>query len=185
MVFRLLILMLAGLLSACEPAFIAEETTNFSKKVGLIDDFNISRWHNLRYSKSSHITLVSYAQEKVIKDALLKGTEKGFIQYFSNVQTSIAHNRQQALLVSRGLYSSFLIEIAMVDSAKYTNMDGSHSETYKNASILLTVIDVNSGRIVDKVSLLASKNTMSFLGADLAPLIHKPMAAVAKEMVGG
>jgi len=78
-----------------------------------------------------------------------------------------------------------LIVTSLVQAEKHKNFDGSVANGYINAEILMSIIDVNSGLVVDKISLLADQGLMSFSGRGMDNLVYEPMLAVARELAGG
>lgn len=169
---------------ACEPAFIAEGSERLSRHVGLVDDFDITRWHSMVYARESHLVLASQVADATSRKSLLLSQQKAFSRYFSSSTVDSSTSVESALGRARQQGANFLIMSDVITSEKYKNMDGSHSESYKHAAIILTVIDVNSAKVVDKINLAAKSSLVSFSGSDLGPLSYKPMIAVAKEMVG-
>ncbi|MCR8921926.1 hypothetical protein NO559_04035 [Dasania sp. GY-MA-18] len=180
-----LIAALLLLISACEPAYIKQEAQHYSRQLGIVDDYDISRWHSYVFARESRFVIAAIVDDKESQESLLQAAQRALGHYFAQALPIDASTTASALHQARLQQGGFMMTIELNALDRFQNLDGSYESAYKQANILLSIYDINSGQVVDKVSLKATKSPLSFTGEDIATLIYKPMLAVAKELSGG
>lgn len=197
---RLASLMGVVLLAACQPSFIADETESFSRQLGVIEDFDISRWHSRVFSHDSRFVFYTSSADKEVQKAINMAGTSAFKRHFAAAESSDANSRGQAKADARMVGAHFLVVIEILSSQ--TDVDGNkvkernhkkvqvsekvykiEGEPYKSVEILMTIIAMNTDTIVDKVSLASDKLFKPYPG--LNKLLQDPMQAVASELSGG
>ncbi|WP_019530284.1 DUF4823 domain-containing protein [Dasania marina] len=176
---------LALLLTACEPAYIIDGAQHYSRQLGIVNDYNISRWHSYVYARESSFVIAGLVADKNIQQPLLQVSEQAFAVYFARAVSVNTNTFAAALQQAKSQRASFLAVFTLSSLQQFQNLDGSYEAGYQQADVLITLYDVNSAKVVDKVSLKASKSLLSFAGENITTLLHKPMLAVAAELSGG
>ena len=193
--------LLAGLvcllgIAACTPSHTVQKSEFYARKIGVINQFDISRWHGRRLPANSRI-LVAAGDVKAVDGAhLSRVVSDNLAPFFADVN---ALEQQQALLGARSAARrqsyNFLFYIELIDSktgAVLTDNsdadDGAApqdaSRDFRQLQLLLVVVDALNGNTVDKIRLSASTARYNFLGTDMASLLAKPLAAIGRDLTG-
>jgi len=100
-------LMIAMLLSACETAYIIDEMAYYSRKIGMVDDFNIARWHNMAFARESTFTIAALVDDDIAQVGLINSTEKAFQGYFAATSSTLSRSQSKALKMLKELVHTF------------------------------------------------------------------------------
>ena len=197
---RLFYVSIMILISGCQPSFMVEESLKFSKQIGIVDDFDISRWHSRVFPRDSRFVFFTDSAPEDVRRAINSAGETAFQRFFTKVESNNGESRYKALNNARMSGAHFLVVCEILSSEvdhtgnivkgrqhkavhlpdKVIATDG---EPYKNIQLLMTVVSLNAEVVVDKISVSSSQILKPYSG--LNTLLHEPMLAVAKELSGG
>lgn len=171
-------------LAACTPEYTVQSIDGFSKRVGVVDYFEISRWHHYLMAQDSRIVISAQAQSPDYAAQLADAIEAAFSQYYADVTVlQPVKSGQHVVEQARVQGYDFLLRAELL-SAQPEHSSDNKDQVFKQLKIMITVLDVNSGAVVDKILLLANKSRIPFVKGAFASLLHEPLDAVAEELSG-
>ena len=179
-----LVLALVSLLAACEPGFVIGEAKYYSRQLGVFDDYNIKRSSTMVFANSSHFAISAMDPQLQVQHSLVNAADDGFSPYFTTTPMHQMQNQQQALTQARSLQANFLALIKVVEKNARYDEEGKMTDTYHSVDIVIDVHDVNSGMLVDKISVTGRKTRLPVLAGKLQDLLVQPIKVVAQELVG-
>ena len=72
-IYRVLFITVLGFfVSACQPTYTGQQTEHYARKIGLIDQFEITRWHNYILPRTSSIVVAAKITQDIASETLLK-----------------------------------------------------------------------------------------------------------------
>ena len=71
--------------TACTPEYTIDSIDGFSKKVGVVDYFEITRWHHYVIAQDSRLAVVAQAGSLDESALLAKAVNSAFAQYYTDV----------------------------------------------------------------------------------------------------
>lgn len=176
----LLVLSLVG----CTPSYTVDSINKFSQQVGVVDYFEISRWHHHVVAQDSRLAVAAQAESSEHAELLARAVDMAFSRYYADVAILQTTAGQRGLIdESQAQGYDFLIRSELLSAEPAPEPD-SEDQSYKHLQILLTVVDVNSALVVDKLLLSSSKARIPFVKGEFDELLHKPLNAVARELSG-
>ncbi len=190
------IIIAAILLTACTPSYTADTTERYVREVGISNQFEIRRWHSRAIPSDTRISIVASTRTLLSDDAVSKQPGNalaeafalGFSVYFSSLHCATAPvpSMMVAKAQAEKNRSNFLFYIDVVD--RKAELKGGDTEeakvNYKQLTLVLTVVDVLTEQVIDKIQLSAKPSLFNFVGTDLNSLLAKPIDVVARELTG-
>lgn len=171
-------------ISACTPSYTVDSIDSLSKKVGVVDYFEISRWHHYLMAQDSRLAVSAKAESSTHATVLSKAIKASFAQYYADVTVFQVGASQPSLISqARAQGYDFLLRAELL-SAKPAPHPDEEGQSYKHLKILISVIDVNSEQMVDKILLSSNKSRIPFVRGQLDELLREPLSATAKELSG-
>ena len=99
-------------LLACQPGYTVDQAEYYARKIGVINQFDISRWHNRRILPDSTFTVVSENINGVDSAALSKMVADIFSVHFKRVNDGRGDDSQDsALMLTKSQGSDYLLYI--------------------------------------------------------------------------
>ncbi len=184
-------------LSACTPSYTTEKVGEYSRQIGLTDQYEISRWRNYTFSSDNQLLVAVDAESDEQASQLASVIAKNLSPFFTSVQSL-----SRASAVSVGLKearrsgchfllavqeTSFKLAFDPTINARDTAQENDRSDTtdkYTRVNFLLSIIDANTGKVVDKVNLSVSTAHYDFIGSDFVDLLDKPISQLGSDLVG-
>ncbi len=176
-------------LYGCTASHTVEKTEFYARKMGVINQFEISRWHSRGIPSDSRI-YVAVNEVKAVKGGSLSSVvAHGLSPYFIHVASA---DKQYSMAAANSLARknkcNFLLHIELI-KGKSASLFGDDeqlddSSVYKQMHLLLSVVDVVSGTIVDKIKLSSNTAHFNFLGSDMSSLLAKPLTTIGQDLTG-
>ncbi len=193
---KLMILsVLLAFLQGCTPSHTLEKSGLYARKIGIVNQFDISRWHGRILPSGSKLFVATDAMKSLDSRTLSAVFAKGLSPFFAQV-TAAKHHQSIAPARSLAMKNAcdFLFFIELIDSENgliFAADEGRDDQAiepsdkdYKRMQLLLVVVDVVSGQTIDKIKLSAGTAHFNFLGTDMASLLAKPVAAIGRDLTG-
>ncbi|WP_157117993.1 DUF4823 domain-containing protein [Oceanicoccus sagamiensis] len=179
-----LLIGLAMLLQACQPSYTAEQTEHYSRKIGIINQFEISRWHNRVITADNRLSVVSDNVENVDVIMLSQVVAHGLSPYFKHVVGGESKDTlPAAMALTKIQNNNYLVYIEIAEKDAIIEPDEAEPTTnYSRMKLILTVVDVVSETTVDKITLTAETSNFNFWGNELPELLAKPIAFVGENL---
>ncbi len=179
-----LVVAVALLLQACQPSFTADQTEHYSRKIGVINQFEITRWHNRVITADNQISVVSDVVDNVDVIVLSEVVAKGLSPYFKSVTGGESKDTiGGAVALTKIQGNNFLIYVEVADKNAVIEPEEAEPTTnYSRMKLILTVVDVVSNTTVDKIVLTAKTSNLNFWGNELPDLLAKPIAFVGQNL---
>jgi hypothetical protein len=151
----LLLLVLALQLSGCQPSFTSQQVNIYASNLGIINQFEISRWHNRQIQASSRISVISDNIEAVDSQALSEVVGRYLRPYFSNVGAGeVKGSLLEAMKVAKSQGNNYLVYIELEQQNTLFDVKKADASTaYNSLLISLTLVDVVANQILDKIRL--------------------------------
>ncbi len=184
-IIKLSLLLTATLiLPACQPSYTAEKTESYSRKIGVINQFEITRWHNRVITADNKISVVSDVADNVDVIVLSEVIAKGLSPYFKHVQGGESKDTVGgAIALTKVQGNNFLLYVEVADQNAVIEPEEAQASTnYSRMKLILTVVDVVSNTTVDKIVLTAKTSHFNFWGNELPDLLAKPIAFVGQNL---
>jgi hypothetical protein len=176
-----LLVALAILLCACTPSYTVDKTVDYARKAGVINQYEIDRLHHWALSPRSRVVVAGSTGEQIDVQRLTLLLETQFAPYFGHVASiSNAVTYEVALSSALKQQGDFLIFVTI--NQPYA--DDEHREEYHEVNLLLTVVDVNSQKVVDKIKLSAKTPPWTTYHVGLDKLLAAPLVEVARQLSG-
>lgn len=184
------------ILSACTPAYTADTTGRYVRKIAISSQYEIRRRHSRAISRDNRISIVVSTNTVVVANAetqqptntLAREFYHGFSSYFPALHcaTSPVPSIALAGAIAEKNRSNFLFYIDVIsDDTSITETDGEESKIdYKQLTLVLTIVDVLTEQVIDKIQLSAKPSLFNFGGTSLHSLLAKPIEVIAKDLTG-
>ncbi|MGK0499297.1 MAG: hypothetical protein ACJAYG_000933 [Oceanicoccus sp.] len=182
----LLLLVLALQLSGCQPSFTSQQVNIYASNLGIINQFEISRWHNRQIQASSRISVISDNIEAVDSQALSEVVGRYLRPYFSNVGAGeVKGSLLEAMKVAKSQGNNYLVYIELEQQNTLFDVKKADASTaYNSLLISLTLVDVVANQILDKIRLQTKSSFYNISGSDIDALLAKPINHIAKNLRG-
>lgn len=183
-------------LIGCTPEHTAQSSQQFSRSLGLSNHYEIQRWHNRAIARESTILVASNSSDVVDTNLLQETVANTFATGFSRVGGASINgiSRAKALREARTQGFGFLLYIDRIETAQAPEREESDSEgeqddettevKYSGMHIDMILIDVLSGRTVDKFVILAKPAYVKLFGDDINDLLSKPLMELVDDLTG-
>ncbi len=169
------------LLAACTPSHTIDKTVDYARKVGVINQYDINRLHHWVMSPETQLVIAANTGEQIDEQVLTQLLVTQFSPYFGHVATiSKAVSYKAAVSSASKQQGDFLI----FTTVNQPFADDEHRDAYHEVNLLLTVVDVNSGRIVDRIKMSANTPPWTTYHSGLDKLLAEPLAEVARQLTG-
>lgn len=180
----IVVLLLA--LQACQPSYSVDQTEYYARKIGVINQFEITRWHNRVISTDNQISVIGDTYDGVDTVFLSQVVADSLAPYFKRVTGGHSKDSLVAAMTLTKLQgNNFLIYVQVRDKSSPIDAEEPDSTTnYGRLSLTLTLVDVVSGETVDKINLLANTSFFTFWGNEMQDLLAKPLAFVGEHLTG-
>lgn len=171
-------------ITGCTPEYTIDSIDGFSKKVGVVDYFEITRWHHYVIAQNSRLAVVAQAGPPDESALLAKALSNAFSDYYAGVAVLADKQGQHGVIESaRSQGYDFLLRAELL-SAEPTQVADHKKQSYKHLKISVTIIDINSALVVDKILLSSSKARIPFVRGAIDNIVSEPLSVVAKELSG-
>jgi Domain of unknown function (DUF4823) len=173
-------------LSACQPQYTLDQTDFYARKLGVTHQFDIYRQNNWALAGKSRLYVVSEPKDDADMQLLCEVIAKGLQPYFQQVDVEQhARSIPSAAKIARKGRADFAVYVQVVETRPLVKNEASNdSADYHRLRILLTIVDANSGNVVDKIQLLARSSHFSLFGEDMQSLLEKPIAHIGRDLSG-
>lgn len=177
-----IVLAIAALLQACQSSYIAERTEHYSRKIGVINQFEVSRWHNRVITTNNQISVICDDVEKVDVILLSEVIAKGLAPHFKSVTGGDSKDTIDAAIALTKIHgNNFLVYVEVVENNAIIEPEETEPTTnYSRMKLILTVVDVISETTVDKILLTAETSNLNFWGNEIPELLASPIAYVGQ-----
>lgn len=177
----LVLLVILFVVSACTPSYTADIIDNSLKRLGVVGHFEINRWHHYLMAQDSRLAVVAHSESPAHGALLARAIESSFSRFYADVTVLDAIGGDD--LIARAKGHDFLLRATLLFTEPALNLD-SEDQGYKNIRILISVVDVNSTKLVDKVLLSSTQSYLSFVSGRFDNLLDAPLNALAEELSG-
>lgn len=181
----LVVVCLAGLV-ACQPSYVADQSKLYARKIGVSKQFDIIRGNSRVLAVSSRLSVVAEPNDSIDVKALSTVVAGQLAPYFQ--QLSVAQPVQSievAAVTARKNGSDYAVYLRVVDSRELIRDDNpSQSSDYHRLRLLMTIIDANSLRVIDKIQLLAKSSHFSLTGNNMQSLLSEPLRQISQDLSG-
>jgi hypothetical protein len=181
-------------LISCTPAHTVDDSVSFARQIGVINQFEISRWHNRQIPRDSRLYVSSADAFTKHSEQLIPVVSHGLSPYFASVLSS---DKDQSLIEARKSasleHSNLIIYIELIDKSDNRSSDNASAtmpetdtgqNSYTRIDLLLSLIDVANGQTLDKIKLSSNTSIFNSLGADLSSLLEKPLMSIGRDLTG-
>lgn len=174
----------ALILQACQPFFTVDQTKHYARKIGVINQFEITRWHHRVISANNRISVVSDAVDNVDVIVLSEVIAKGLSPHFNHVQGGESKDTLGgAIALTKVQGSNFLIYVEVADLNAVIEPETVEPTTnYSRMKLILTVVDVVSHTTVEKIVLTTKTSNWNFWGNEMPGLLAKPIDFVGQNL---
>ena len=181
-----LLIVFALLLQACQSSFIVDQTSHYARAIGIINQFEVTRWHHRVIGTNNRISVVSDAIDNVDVIFLSEVIAKGLAPYFDHVQGGASKDAiDGAIALTKVHGNNYLVYVEVADLNAVIEPDTVKPTTnYSRIQLILTVVDVVSSSTVEKILLSANTQHWSFWGDEMPGLLAKPVAFVGNSLTG-
>jgi len=170
---------MALLLSACHPSYTMNQTTHYAHKLGVADQFDISRQNSRVLAIQSRISVVSKQVDGIDENKLSRIIAKSFSPHFDQTNYGPEVDSFAAgLEYAKGEQSDFLIFVSF--QKEPSTLFG----TFSSAHLLLSIVDVYTGTSVDKIKLIAKTPHWNPVGNKLNNLLDSALGNLAADISG-
>jgi hypothetical protein len=170
---------------------MADQSEVFARYVGVSNQYTIERMSNLNLHHDSRVVIsASNMGQRIDTTAVVNSAVQGMQPYFSSVYSLVTvMPLEQAKIKAKTQYhGDLLFHLTLVDADKQkpkeSEEDKESESYYKNITLVITVIDVNSGNVFDKIQLKASDKIIPFTDESSDDLLLKPFSVMAKNITG-
>lgn len=185
---QLLLIFMACLLMACQPSYVAQTSSDLVKSVGVVNNFKITRWNNHLLQAQSRVAVVSDVFDQVDGVSLSRVVAQHLAPFFLTVEGGLSDESlatAKTIAAQKGHNYLFYLELAEANSIMQGEEDtADESTSYNRLNLTVTILDVVSGKVIDKVSLQARSSWVQLLGDDMHGLLKEPVAAIGKNLTG-
>lgn len=171
-------LCLCLLIAACHPTHTSKQIDTAAQNLEVRDKVSIKRWNHHVFSSGAKVALSlenntftqRLAQEGGLnKQAFLKKSQSVFNQYFSQV---VVRSEDSGLSSSKPqLPSGFHFRM---------ELDGSVDDAVEIMGFSLTISDINSREVIDKIVVSVDPASLSFGAKGHWEIVEKPLHQVAE-----
>jgi hypothetical protein len=174
------------LLQACQPSFTVDQSEHYARKVGVINQFEITRWHNHVIARSNRISVISEVDDGVDMIVLSQVVADNLAPYFARVTGGYSKDSLVAAMELTKLQgSNFLLYVQIRDKSSLIDTKEPDSTTnYNRLSLTLMLVDLVSGDTIDKINMQVNTSHFKFWGNELQDLLAKPLAFVGESLTG-
>ena len=187
----LVVAVLASCLLSCTPSHTLEKTEHYARSLGVINGVDIKRWHNRIIPADSRIIVVVNPIEGVDSDQLSSAISTALAPYFTTViSAGSTQSKAMARKVAGAYRSGFILYVeagAGGSSQRQQQSKGDAQQKppqYSQLQLLLSLVDVVSGKTIDRVSLTARSPLFGMMADDLQSLLAVPIAKVGEDLTG-
>ena len=181
-----LVLALLLSLQACQPSYSVDQTEHYARKIGVINQFEITRWHNRVISTDNQISVIGDVDDGVDTVVLSQVVADILAPYFKRVTGGHSKDSLVAAMTLTKLQgNNFLMYVQVRDKNSLIDAEEPDSTTnYDRLSLTLTLVDVVSGETIDKINLQANTAHIKFWGNEVPDLLAKPLAFIGEHLTG-
>jgi hypothetical protein len=183
----LLIVTVLLLLTACQPSFTAHQIDYYAGQVGVTSSFDIRRSRNAVLSTSSNLVVVCQSTERDDQASFSQTVANGLSPYFESVTGGFsADSLQSAQTLSKQGNAHYLVfvQVTGTDSVFASQQDETGGESFSEIHLLLTIIDIVSGSVIDKITLASDTGYFDILGDDKNELLAKALNQIGHDLSG-
>ncbi len=174
-------------ITACQPAFTVHQTDYYAGQIGVVNSFEIKRLRNTVLSPYSDLVVVSQSTGSDDLASFSQTVASGLLPYFQSVAGGIsADSLQSAKTRSQQSNYHYLIfvQVTNTDSLFASQPHETGGENFSEIDLLLTVIDLTSGGVVDKITLSSDTGYFDILGDDKDELLAKALSQIGHALSG-
>ena len=165
------------LLTACQPSYTIERSEHYARQLGITTKFDIKRWHHRTISADSKVVIAISPQEGLASKALFQIFEIGFAPHFAHIiEGAHSSSVKKTIATAKRHRGEILLFIDPVDLDMTSDL--------KRAELFISLFDVNSGQIIDKVVLSARAPYYNVVGTDLNNLLKVSVQHFARQLSG-
>lgn len=189
------LLLMAGLLTAaCTPSHTVNKSAQYARELGVIEQIDISRWHNFVIPVGSRVLVVEQPDSfdgPALSPAICAGID-GYLEAIDGgeqktTSAALATASKTAvgfLLVASVAEANIAPEIRKQGGDAAENNTGNTGPNYSGLTLSLKLIDVVSGKTLDNIQLKSRASWFNVPGSNLEKLLDQPLKRVAKDLTG-
>lgn len=198
---KLLLIFSTLLIVACTPQTLVDTSVDAARSVRILNNFEITRLKSHGIYFDSHICLGINKAEGVDAMQILSTAQNSLSPYFSTVDQlpnmmSFAAAEKNAKSSCGGQFLFYLglqeaKESLKINIDELVNDDIQQIEeteevppNYSRLKLQITIIDLNSGRVFDKIQLTAKDNWLPFYNKKIDDLLAEPFNVIGAELTG-
>jgi len=187
--FFISVFLLCLLLSvtACQPAFIAQQAQYYAGQSGITNSFAVKRLRNIVLSPHSNLVVVSQATEIGNQASFSQTVANGLSPYFQSVVGGLSADSLESAKTSSKQHSRhylIFVEVQNTDSLFTSSQDETGSGHFSEIHLLLTIIDLANGSFIDKITLSSDSSHFDVLGDDKDELLAGALRQIGRDLSG-
>lgn len=181
--------MLLFFLQACTLDYAGEKTEQFARTIGVVNHFKISRWHARLLSQNSRLWVATNKSSLHNAGVLTSSFTQGLGQFFEKVSASEHSLSESSAIQSVKSHNAdflFYLELIAAEPAPQTDKSGQGavSQRFSSLSLMITVIDANSARVIDKILMESEKSLIDFIDNDVSSILREPIHKLGRDLTG-